>query len=79
MVSRRSGRELDFLVPPGHAALKRYLAPFAEWLARPGAAARAMAVETINGEAALASPYGTALQEAGFHREMKAWVLRRSY
>jgi ATP-dependent Lhr-like helicase len=62
LVSRRTGRDLEFLVPPDDPRLPEYLAFFRHLLGRRCHPVRRIAIERINGEEAPHSPYVPALR-----------------
>jgi ATP-dependent helicase Lhr and Lhr-like helicase len=66
VVSRRRGRDLTVLVEPGHPRIGDYLGFVEAQLTRPIRPVKSVAVETINGEAAVSSEYRDALQRL-FH------------
>jgi len=63
VVSRRNGKELEIHVPPDHPRLREYLALFEVALTRAFQPVHRIAVETINGERAIHSPYTTWLRD----------------
>ena len=75
VVSERRGRSLEIRVGPDHPNLAEYLGFLKALLTRSVRAARAIVVETINGEAAAAGPYRPALA-ALFHTTRDASTLR---
>jgi ATP-dependent Lhr-like helicase len=72
IVSRKGGAELDVLTPPGDPRLGPCLARLDYPLRRAVEPERRLAVELINGEAALGSPYRAALEAAGYRPGYKA-------
>jgi ATP-dependent helicase Lhr and Lhr-like helicase len=78
LVARRSGRELDFMVPPDDRRLSECLALFHAMVGRDVRAVAAVHVETINGRPAAESPYRSALLSAGFVEDYKRLSLRAS-
>jgi ATP-dependent Lhr-like helicase len=64
MISRRTGRDLQFLVPPDDPHLPEYLGFFRHLLCRQFRPVRRIAVEMINGEDAPQSPYVPALRNS---------------
>jgi len=75
VVSERRGRSLQIRVGPDHPNLGEFLGFIKVLLTRSVRAARAIVVETINGEAAAAGPYRTALA-ALFHTTRDGSSLR---
>jgi ATP-dependent Lhr-like helicase len=57
LVSRRFGRDLEFRVEPDDAHLPRYLGPLHHLLRRPFRPLNRIAIQTINSEKAVRSPY----------------------
>jgi len=78
-VSRRSGRELEFRTAPDDPVNPELLAPLRVALTRAFDPARAIEVETINGEPAARSPYLSAFGAFAATREGGALRLRRRY
>jgi len=80
VVSERRGRLLEIRVGPDHPSLAEYLGFLKVLLTRLVRPARAIVVETINGEAAAAGPYRPALA-ALFHttRDGSSLRLMRRY
>ena len=78
-VSRRGGDQLDVRVPPDDPDLPRCLRALAELTTRAFQPLRSLAVETVNGEPALRTPYRKALLDAGFEPDLARLVLRRSW
>jgi len=78
-VARRSGRELEFRTAPDDPLNAELLAPLRSALTRAHAPARAVEVETINGEPASRSPYLAAFAAFSVTREGAAVRLRRRY
>jgi ATP-dependent helicase Lhr and Lhr-like helicase len=79
LVSRRYGKDLELLVPPGDPQLPDYLAFFRTPLTREFNPLKRVFVERINGEPAAASPYAGALKEFGFQAAYKGLELWRRY
>jgi ATP-dependent Lhr-like helicase len=57
LVSRRFGRDLEFRVEPDDPHLPQYLGPLHHLLRRPFRPLNRIAIQTINGEKAVRSPY----------------------
>lgn len=79
VVSRRNGKELEIHVAPDHPRLHDYLAVFHTALTRAFQPLHRIAVETINGERAIHSPYTTWLRD-GFEvlaDPKSIWLCRR--
>ncbi|MDR1625745.1 MAG: DEAD/DEAH box helicase [Spirochaetia bacterium] len=70
-VSRRGGKDLSLFLPPDDPQLPGALAGFAP----PRRGAQRLAVESINGTAAAASPYAELLKCMGFMAERKKLIL----
>jgi ATP-dependent Lhr-like helicase len=66
IVSRRGGSVLDILAPPDDPHLPEYLSFFKVLLSREFSPEKIIAVERINGQPALESPYASALSAFGF-------------
>jgi ATP-dependent Lhr-like helicase len=80
LVSRRSGRELEVRLAPDDPALVDALLPLRSALVRAFDPARAIEIETINGEPAARSPYLVAFADFSVTREGGGGVrLRRRY
>jgi len=79
LVSRRYGKELEVLVPPGDPQLPEYLGFFRTLLTREFNPLKRIFVERINGEPAAASAYAEALQTFGFQVAYKGLELWRRY
>jgi ATP-dependent Lhr-like helicase len=62
MVSKRFGKDLAFLIPSEDPRLPEYLGPLHHLLTRPVQPLKRIAIETINGEPAVQSPYLPALR-----------------
>ena len=62
VISRRSGAELEIRVTADHPKLNDYLDFMAVMLTRQFSPRRAITVESINGEPAVASPYRPVLE-----------------
>jgi len=79
-ISQRSGTDLEILVPPDHPNLNDYLEFLGVLLTRQFSPKRAVTVETINGEPAVGSPYGSVLEERfQTSREPVGLKLRRRF
>ncbi|MEW6441338.1 MAG: DEAD/DEAH box helicase [bacterium] len=79
VVSKRSGAELEIRVQPDHPQLHDFLGFMKVVVGRRFAPLRHLRVETVNGGAALESPYAGALADFGFQRELKGLTLRRRF
>jgi len=79
VVSRRGGDQLEVRVAPENPDLPRCLRALGELVARAFLPLRSLAVETVNGEPALRTPYRQALLDAGFEADLSRLVLRRSW
>ena len=79
LVSRRTGKDLEFMVSPDHPGIGDFLNFFTVLLTRAFQPVKRITVETINGEKALDSPYLPALRAFGFKRDYNGIVLVRSY
>lgn len=80
VVSRRQGRDLQIDVDPDHPFLRDYFGFLKVLLTRQFDPLHGIAVESINGEAAVDSPYVVPLAEMfGVSREPGALKLRRRY
>ena len=79
LVSRASGRELEIAVAPGDPVARELLAPFRNALTRAFDPAKAIDVETINGEPAARSPHLDAFADFSVTREAGGIRLRRRY
>lgn len=73
LVSRASGRELEIAVAPGDPVARELLAPFRNALTRAFDPAKAIDVETINGEPAARSPHLDAFADFSVTREAGAF------
>ena len=74
-VSRRSYRELDIAVDPGHKKLPALLSFFTDARKREVEPVRRIILETINGTVASASPYAEVLKSLGFESDRSRLVL----
>jgi ATP-dependent Lhr-like helicase len=79
MVSKRLGRGLDIRVGPDDPRLPEYLSLFKDLLTREFNPLQKSAVEEINGEPALKSPYAEALKRSGFRSSRTGLELWREY
>jgi len=79
LVSRRYGKELEVLVPPGDPQLPEYLGFFRTLLTREFNPLKRIFVERINGEPAAASAYTGPLLTFGFQVAYKGLELWRRY
>jgi len=79
LVSRRYGKELEILVPPGDPQLPEYLSLFGTLLAREFNPLKLIFVERVNGEPAAASAYAEALKAFGFQAAYRGLELWRRY
>ena len=79
LISRRYGKELEILVPPGEPQFPEYLSFFKVLLTREFNPVKRIFVELINGEPAAASPYAEALKGSGFQESYKGLELWRKY
>lgn len=75
--SKRSVQELFILAPPDHPFLERYLSFCKALLNRRFHPMRRIAVETINGDKSIESPYAGALKKFGFSVEYNGLEMRR--
>ncbi len=79
MISRRLGKNLEFLVAPDEPLLTDYAALFKDLLGREFNPMQKVSVETVNGDAALRSPYVEFLKLVGFRGSRTALELWREY
>jgi ATP-dependent Lhr-like helicase len=79
MISKRSGKNLEILVPPDDAHLAGYFALFKDLLAREFNPLQKITIESVNGKPALESPYAAALKAYGFRSARNALELWREY
>jgi ATP-dependent Lhr-like helicase len=76
LVLQKSGRDLTVLLPADHPVVDAALAIYPFLLGRQFAAPASAAVETVNGQGALSSPYADNLRRVGFesdYRGMSLW------
>ena len=76
LVLQKSGKELTVLTEPSDAALEPALAIYRFFLGREFSPISMVAVETVNGASANASPFAAALRAVGFsndYRGMSLW------
>jgi ATP-dependent Lhr-like helicase len=78
MVSRRKGKEIDFLVPADRKEIPEYLGIFKSLLNRDYRPETAIKVYTVNQEAVNISPYGVKLLSFGFRRSYRCYILERT-
>ncbi|MGA2977393.1 MAG: DEAD/DEAH box helicase [Spirochaetia bacterium] len=76
LVSRRSGKELEFRVPPDAPGIPEYLAFMKVLTGREQRPMSAVHVETINGEPVGASPYARRLLACGFVEDYRRLTYR---
>ncbi len=79
LVSRRRGKDLEFLVPPEHESIPEYLKLFTVHMDRDYNPWKLVRTETINNEPAPESPYKEALIKFGFQEDYKSLVLRARF
>jgi len=80
VISQRSGADLEIWVPVDHPKLNSYLEFLGVLLTRQFSPKRSVTVETINGEPAVGSPYGSVLEERfQTSREPVGLKLRRKF
>ncbi len=77
VISRRFGQSLDIAVPPDDPALPGALAMAGEWVRRTVQPLGKIQCATINGVAAVRSPYRAAMLAAGFQADYRYLILRR--
>lgn len=77
VISRRYGQSLDIAVDPDDPALPGALAMLGEWVRRTVRPQAKIQCTTINGVAAVQSPYRAALVAAGFQADYRYLILRR--
>jgi ATP-dependent helicase Lhr and Lhr-like helicase len=75
LVLQKSGKELSVLVEPNHAALEPALAIYRSFLRRETSPLSSVAVETVNGSSANASPFAEALRAVGFTHDYRGMTL----
>ncbi len=79
MISKRLGKNVELMVPPDDGHLAAYWILFRDLLGREFNPVRKIAIETINGEPVLKSPYLEPLRQFGFHSTRNALELWRGY
>ncbi|GFO58015.1 DEAD/DEAH box helicase [Geomonas silvestris] len=79
LVSRRYGKELEFLVGPDHPRLAEYLVLFRALLTREFNPVKRVVVDTVNGVPAATSPYAGVLKAFGFQAAYQGLELWRQY
>ena len=79
LVSRKNGKSIEFLVPPGNEDLDRYLEFFKAPLSRDFDPEKNIKIEEINGTPAAESPYAAALVQFGFVSDYKSLILRKRF
>jgi len=79
LVSRRYGKELEFLVGPDEPRLKDYLGLFRALLTREFNPVKRVVVDTVNGVPAAGSPYAGPLKAFGFQAAYQGLELWRQY
>jgi len=67
MISKRTGKNLEIMVPADDEHLSGYFVLFKDVLGREFNPVKKIVIETINGEPALKSPYLEPLKQFGFH------------
>jgi ATP-dependent helicase Lhr and Lhr-like helicase len=79
MISKRAGKNLEIMVQPDDSHLAEYFTLFKELLTREFSPMQKIAVEMINGEPALKSPYAGALKGFGFRSARNALEMWKEY
>jgi ATP-dependent Lhr-like helicase len=79
MISKRLGKSLEILTPPGNARLTDYVTLFKDLLSREFNPVQKISVETVNGEPALRSPYVESLKQVGFRISRTGLELWKEY
>ncbi len=79
IISRRNGSELLINVEADHPRLSEYMGFMKILLSRQFQPLKSIAVEKINGETAVGSPYENVMREFGFVRDYKNLILRKNY
>ena len=79
MISKRTGKALEVLVPPEDPRLEEYLVLFREMLVREFNPLSKVTVEMINGEPAIHGPYTAALKQFGFRASRNNLELWKQY
>jgi hypothetical protein len=79
IVSKRNHAELDFLVPPEHEHIGRYIRLITEALEIDYVPQKSIKVEKINDERADKSKYGETLVSFGFTKDFGTLCKRGSY
>jgi ATP-dependent Lhr-like helicase len=79
MVAKRGGKGLDIFTGAEDPNLQGYFSLFKDLLGREFNPLQKISVETINGEAALRSPYAEALRQFGFRPARTVMELWREY
>ena len=79
LISKRNGKELEFMVPHDNTAISDYLGFFSILLTRQFKPLKLIRVEVINGLPALDSPYRSVLLNSGFRKDFKSLILQKSY
>ncbi len=79
MVSRRSGRDLDFCIDHKSVLIDACFDPLFHLVKRRWNPLPQVVVETINGTAVRESPYAPVLKKHGFRDEFKQYVLNAPY
>ena len=79
MVSKRAGKNLEIMVQPDDSRLAECLTLFKDLLTREFNPMQKIAVDTINGLPALASPYAGALRGFGFRSARNALEMWKEY
>jgi ATP-dependent Lhr-like helicase len=77
MISKRTGKNLELLVPPDDAHLGEYFILFKDLLGREFNPAKKIVIETINGEPVMKSLYLEPLKQFGFRSARSALELWR--
>ena len=77
--SKRSGKELEFFVPPEEIEPETHFALFRELLSREQRPLKRLRIEAINGNPPGETPYAAQLRESGFFSEGPYLTLYRRY
>ena len=77
MISKRTGKNLEIMVPADDEHLSEYFTLFKDLLAREFNPVKKIVIETINGEPAMKSPYPEPLRQFGFRSARSALELWR--
>ncbi|MCP4148933.1 MAG: hypothetical protein GY757_14395 [bacterium] len=79
LVSRKNGKELTFMVEPGHPKIGEFMGFFKTLVGRDFNPLKYISVETVNDSPVLESDYREPLKEFGFKKDYRSMMLMKAY